>query len=50
MKCLRRYLMRKLTIDDLVEYFHSIGVGFDLTFKKKQQPKYYAKNSRIYKI
>ena len=49
MKRLRKWLMGKLTVNDLVEYFHSIGLGFDLTFKKKQQPVYYAKNSRLYK-
>jgi len=50
MKTLRRWLMGKLTIDDLVEYFHSIGVSFDLKFEKKQSPVYFAKDSRLYKI
>ena len=50
MKCLRRYLMGKLTVDDLVEYFHSMGVGFNFTFEKKQLPVYFAKDSRLYKI
>ncbi len=49
MKWLRRYILLKLTIDELVEYFNSIGVNLDFTFGRKQKPKYYAKNSRLYK-
>jgi len=50
MKTLRRWLMEKLTVNDLVEYFHSIGLGIDIKFNKKELPRYYAKNSRMYKI
>lgn len=49
MKIWKNWLMGKLTVSDLVEYFHSIGIGFDLTFKKKQHPRYYVKNNRLYK-
>ena len=49
MKRLRKWLMGKLTVNDLVEYFHSIGLGFDLKFNKKQQSVYWAHNSRLYK-
>lgn len=50
MKFIKRWILGKLTVDELVEYFYSMGIGLDLTFQKKQQSRYYAKNSRIYKI
>ena len=50
MNRIKKYILGTLTVSDLVKYFHSIGVGFNFTFEKKQQPRYYAKNSRLYKI
>lgn len=50
MKIWKRWIFGKLTVDDLVEYFHSIGISLDLSFGKKQYSKYYARNSRLYKI
>ena len=49
MNRIKKYILGTLTVNDLVKYFHSMGVGFYFTFEKKQQPKYYAKNSRMYK-
>ena len=50
MNIIRRWILGKLTVNELVEYFHSIGIEIDMTFKRKQQPRYYAKNSKLYKI
>ena len=50
MNKIKKWVKGTLTVNDLVEYFYSIKIGIDMSFKKKQQPKYYAKNSRIYKV
>ena len=49
MNKIKKWVLGTLTINDLVEYFHSMGIGIDIKFNKKQQPRYYAKNSRLYK-
>lgn len=49
MKTWKNWLMGKLTVNDLVEYFYSIGIELDLTFQKKRAPIYCARNSRLYK-
>ena len=49
MNIIKKYLMRKLTVNDLVEYFYSMGMGIDIKLNKKELPRYYAKNSRLYK-
>ena len=56
-KRLRRWLIGKLTVVDLVEYFNSMDIMIYLRYMKKdtdkeikkQHPVYYAKNSRMYK-
>ena len=50
MNRIKRWVMGTLTVDDLVIYFHEIGIGLDFTFQKKRQIKYYAKNSKLYKV
>lgn len=50
MKWLKKRVLGSLTINDLVVYFHSMGVGFNFTFEKKRIPEYYIKNSRIYRL
>jgi len=49
MNIIKKHILKTLTIKELVEYFHSKGIRFSLTLEKKQQPKYYAKDSRLYK-
>ena len=49
MKTWKNWLMGKLTVNDLCEYFHSIGIRLDLTFQKKRPPVYFAKDSRLFK-
>ncbi len=50
MKMIRKWLIGKLTVNDLVEYFHSMGIGFNFTLEKNIIPEYYIKNSRIYRL
>jgi len=49
MNRLKKYILSTLTINDLVEYFYNKGIGFDFKFEKKQQPLYYAHDSRLYR-
>ena len=46
---LKKWLLKRLTIDDLCQYFHEKGITFDFNLEKKQSPVYWAKNSIIYK-
>jgi len=49
MNIIKKHILKTLTIKELVKYFHSKGIRFSLTLEGKQQPKYYAKDSRLYK-
>ena len=48
MRVLKNWFLSKLTIDDIVTYFHKLGITIDLKLEKKQSY-YYAENSRLYK-
>ena len=50
MNIFRKWVLNKMTVNELVEYFAEIGIGIDLTFQKKPRVIRYAKNSRIYKV
>ncbi len=49
MNRIKQYFFGKLTVNDLVEYFDSMGVQLGMSFEKKKLPTHYAKNSRIYR-
>ena len=49
MKAWKKWLIRNLTIVDIVEYFYHKGIHIYLKYEKKQPVKYYAKNSRLLK-
>ncbi len=49
MKWIKKWLLKRLTITDLCQYFHEKGITFDFKLEKKHPPIYYAKNSRLYK-
>ncbi len=49
MKAWKRWLIRNLTIVDIVEYFYHKGIHIYLKYEKKQPVKYFANNSRMYK-
>ena len=50
MNRLKRWVMGTLTVDDLVIYFHEIGISFDFKLNKKKLPEYYMNDSRIYRL
>ncbi len=49
MNRIKQYFFGKLTVNDLVEYFGSMGIKLDISLVGKRRPTYYAKNSRIYR-
>ena len=50
MNRIKRWVLGTLTVDELVEYFHEMGITLDFGLKKKRHPRYYAKNSRLYRV
>ena len=50
MNIVKRWILGTLTTDDMLQYFYEIGIGIDLTFERKRKPRYYAKNSRLYRV
>jgi len=49
MNIFRKWILDKMTVDELVEYFAGIGIGLDISFGQKPKPRWYAKNSRLYR-
>ena len=50
MNIIRKWVLGKMTVDELVTYFAEIGISLDITFGRKKKLRYYAKNSRLYRI
>lgn len=50
MNILRKWVLGKMTVDELVTYFAEIDISLDFTFEKKRQPRYYAHNGKLYRI
>jgi len=48
-KLWKKWLIRNLTVVDIVEYFYHKGIYIYLKYEKKQPVKYWAKDSRMYK-
>ena len=49
MNCLKRWILGKLTVNELFEYFHSMGVEIDFSFEKKREAVYYAHKGMLFK-
>lgn len=49
MNIIRKWFLKRLTIDDLCQYFHEKGITFDFKLDKKQPPLYYAHKGKLYK-
>jgi len=49
MNIIRKWILDKMTVDELVEYFAEIGIILDFSFGQRPESRWYAKNSRIYR-
>ena len=49
MNIIKKWFLKRLSINDLCWYFHDRGIEIDMVFAEKQLPVYSAKNSKMYK-
>ena len=50
MNWLKRKILGTLTVNELYIYFAEMGITLDFKFERKNKLRYYAKNSRLWRI